>query len=114
MTHRVPPAVFVIPEVVAVREAVPGDNAAMNSIIGAIFVTPSRSKVSTRGATTQRGVDHRSVASDVGAVSAANRRNIFGSLTNLRSSLSIRPLEVSRFVRSGRHEGFDQLWFESC
>jgi hypothetical protein len=40
MTHEVAPAVFVIHEVAAVREAIQGGNAAMNSIIGPIFVTP--------------------------------------------------------------------------
>ena len=39
MTHEVAPAMFVIHEVAAVREAIQG-NAAMNSIMGAIFVTP--------------------------------------------------------------------------
>jgi hypothetical protein len=40
MTHEVAPAVFVIHQVAAVREAIQGGNAAMNSIIGPIFVTP--------------------------------------------------------------------------
>jgi hypothetical protein len=39
MTHDVP-AVFVIHEVAAVREDIRGGKAAMNSIIGAIFVIP--------------------------------------------------------------------------
>jgi hypothetical protein len=41
MTQEVAPAVFVIHEVAAVREAIQGGNAAMNSIIGPIFVTPA-------------------------------------------------------------------------
>jgi hypothetical protein len=40
MTHEVAPAVFVIHEVAAVGEAIQRGNAAMNSIIGPIFVTP--------------------------------------------------------------------------
>jgi hypothetical protein len=39
MTHEVAPAVVAIHEVAAVREAIQGGNAAMNSIIGPIFVT---------------------------------------------------------------------------
>jgi hypothetical protein len=39
MTHQVAPAVFVIQEVAAVREAIQRGNAAMNSIIGAIQFT---------------------------------------------------------------------------
>jgi hypothetical protein len=37
MTHEVAPAVLVIYEVAAEREAIQGGNAAMNSIIGPIF-----------------------------------------------------------------------------
>jgi hypothetical protein len=40
MTHEVAPAMFVIHEVAAVRAAIQGGNATMNSIIGAIFVIP--------------------------------------------------------------------------
>ena len=37
MTHEVAPAVFVIHEFAALREATQGGNAAMNSIIGPIL-----------------------------------------------------------------------------
>jgi hypothetical protein len=40
MTHEVAPSVFVIHEVAAVLQAVRESNAAMNSIIGPIFVIP--------------------------------------------------------------------------
>jgi len=40
MTHEVAPAAFVIHEVAAVGEAIQGGNAAMNSVIGAIFCNP--------------------------------------------------------------------------
>jgi hypothetical protein len=40
MTHEVAPSVFVIREVAGVLEAIQGGNAAMNSIIGPIFVIP--------------------------------------------------------------------------
>jgi hypothetical protein len=40
MTHDVAPAMLLIHEVAAVREAIQGGNAAMNSIIGALFVAP--------------------------------------------------------------------------
>jgi hypothetical protein len=41
MTHEVAPAVFVIHEVAAVREAIQGANATMNSIYRTDFVTPA-------------------------------------------------------------------------
>ena len=37
MTHEVAPAVFVIHEVAALREAIQGGNAGLNSIIGPIL-----------------------------------------------------------------------------
>jgi len=37
MTHEVAPVAFVMHEVAAVREAIEGANAAMNSIVGPMF-----------------------------------------------------------------------------